>query len=79
MIRVTFEVSPEYLDSITAMLQDTEGVQNLMIEDPDDQQLKPLSVTNFYKKINAANLCIVEQRMVSQRYLQEEGVLKWEI
>jgi hypothetical protein len=79
MIGVKFEVSPENLDAITALLESTEGVNNLMVEDPDDEKLRPISVTNFYKMVNAANLCITENRMVSQRYLQEEGVLTWEV
>lgn len=79
MIRIKLEVIPEYLEAITTLLENTEGVETLIVEDPDDQQLRPMSVTNFYKKINAANLCIVEGQMVSQRYLQEEGVLKWEV
>jgi hypothetical protein len=79
MIGVKFEVSPENLDAITALLESTEGVNNLMIEDPDDQKLRSFSVTEFYKKVNSANLCITEKRMVSQRYLQEEGVLTWEV
>ncbi len=76
MIGVKFNITPELLESIVAQLEATEGITDLVIEDPDDQKLKPMSVTDFYKKINAANLAITEKRRHSQRFMEEE-VQKW--
>lgn len=76
MIGVKFNITPELLDSIVAQLEATEGITDLVVEDPDDQKLKPMSVTDFYKKINAANLAITEKRRHSQRFMEEE-VQKW--
>jgi hypothetical protein len=57
-------------------LQDSGIAHNILVEDPDDQNLKPMTSIDFYKRINAANLAQKEKRMISQRELEQE-VQSW--
>ncbi|NJL13820.1 MAG: hypothetical protein HC913_13010 [Microscillaceae bacterium] len=76
MIQVKMEVLPEQIDSVVALLQNTPGVQAVHVEDPDDVQLKPMTATDFYKRINASNLAQKENRIFSQEALEKE-VQSW--
>ncbi|GAB4408507.1 MAG: hypothetical protein OHK0053_35230 [Microscillaceae bacterium] len=76
MIQVKIEVLPEQMAQVLALLQNTPGVQSVHVEDPDDAQLKPMTATDFYKRINASNLAQKENRMMTQEALEKE-VQSW--
>ncbi len=76
MIKIKLEIELEHLEQVKAMLEASDLIQSFAIEDPDDQNLKSMTATEFYKRINAANLAQQEQRLISQEQIEQE-VNQW--
>ncbi|MDX2304709.1 MAG: hypothetical protein NW226_18005 [Microscillaceae bacterium] len=76
MIHIKLSVELDHVDQVVAMLKDSELIASIEVEDIDDQNLKPMTATDFYKKINAANLAQKEKRLFSQSEMEKE-VQSW--
>ncbi|MCS6821653.1 MAG: hypothetical protein NZ551_07275 [Microscillaceae bacterium] len=76
MVEIKFQTSFENVDQVVNLLKSSGLVHNLQVEDDDDQKLKPMTLIDFYKKINASNLAERERRVFSQKQVREE-VATW--
>ncbi|MEO1653120.1 MAG: hypothetical protein AAFU64_06220 [Bacteroidota bacterium] len=76
MITIKIRVKAENLEQVLPQLKTVALIESLEVEDIDDQNLKPMTATDFYKKINAANLAEQEGRMLSQSEMEKE-VTTW--
>lgn len=72
MIHIKLSVELDHVDQVVAMLKDSELIASIEVEDIDDQNLKPMTATDFYKRINAANLAQKEKRLFSQSEMEKE-------
>lgn len=76
MITVKLLVPDENITALTDLLETSGLAAEISIEDLEDQNLKPMTATDFYKRINAANLAHKENRVFSQKNI-ETDVLTW--
>lgn len=77
MVNIKVEVdSYENAENLIKTLKQMAFVKSVEMEDEDDKNLKPMSATDFYKRINAANLAQKENRMFSQQEVKTE-VQSW--
>lgn len=76
MIHMQLEVEAQNIDQVVALLKESNLAHNISVEDLDDQNLKPMTATDFYKRINAANLAQKEKRTFTQKTVEEE-VKSW--
>lgn len=77
MVNIKVEVdSYENAENLIKTLKQMAFVSSVEMEDEDDKNLKPMSATDFYKRINAANLAQKENRMFSQQAVKTE-VQSW--
>lgn len=72
MVNIKLEVSIDNLDAALELLKSSPLISKIEVEDADDQNLKPMTATDFYKRINASNLDQKENRLMSQKSLEEE-------
>ena len=72
MVNIKLEVSIDNLDAALELLKSSNLISKIEVEDADDQTLKPMTATDFYKRINASNLDQKEKRVMSQKNLEEE-------
>lgn len=72
MIHIKLEVALKHVDQVVDMLKKSQVVHKIDVEDLDDQNLKPMTATDFYKRINAANLTQKENRLFSQKAIEQE-------
>jgi hypothetical protein len=77
MVNIKVEVdSYENAENLIKTLKQMAFVTSVEMEDEDDKNLKPMSATDFYKRINAANLAQKENRLFSQQEVKTE-VASW--
>ena len=76
MIHIKLSVELDHVEQVVAMLKESDLIADIEVEDIDDQNLKPMTATDFYKRINAANLAIKEKRVFSQAHMEKE-VQSW--
>jgi hypothetical protein len=72
MIEIIVKVEPDKAEQVVQLIKDSGLAASVEVEDLDDQNLKPMTATDFYKRINAANLAQKEKRTLSQKALEEE-------
>ncbi len=76
MINMLIQVDPLQVEAVTKLLNESGLVSKIIVEREADQQLKQMTTTDFYKKLNASNKAQMEKRLISQRALMEE-VKSW--
>ena len=76
MIHIKLSVELDHVEQVVAMLKESDLIADIEVEDIDDQNLKPMTATEFYKRINAANLALKEKRVFSQTDMEKE-VQSW--
>ena len=76
MITVKLLVPDENITSLIDLIETSGLASEVAIEDLEDQNLKPMTATDFYKRINAANLAHKENRVFSQANM-EKDILTW--
>ncbi|MCU0445121.1 MAG: hypothetical protein MUE85_09395 [Microscillaceae bacterium] len=76
MVQIKLEVAYEQLDQTLKLLNESGLDLKIYVEDADDQNLKPMTATDFYKRINASNLAQKEKRVFTQKAVEEE-VKQW--
>jgi hypothetical protein len=76
MIHVKLQVEADKIIALTELLKNSGLVAQMEVEDIDDQNLKPMTATDFYKRINASNLAQKEKRIFSQKSVEQE-VAQW--
>ncbi|TAE10860.1 MAG: hypothetical protein EAZ95_14360 [Bacteroidetes bacterium] len=75
MINIKVQVQGENLDKVLTLLKDSGLTTSIEVDDVDDN-LKPMTATDFYKRINASNLAQKENRLFTQKQVEEE-VQSW--
>lgn len=78
---VTPEVVISTPESVTEVITPAPVVETapeikISISDFEDVNLKPMTATDFYKKVNASNLAQKEKRLFSQNFMEKE-VTSW--
>ncbi len=76
MITIKLLVPDENVATLTDLINTSGLAYEVLIEDLEDQTLKPMTATDFYKRINAANLAHKETRVFSQKNMESE-ILTW--
>jgi hypothetical protein len=76
MVQIKLEVAHEQLDQVMKLLNESGLPIQIYVEDADDQSLKQMTATDFYKRINASNLAQKEKRVFTQKAVEEE-VKQW--
>jgi hypothetical protein len=75
MINIKLQVQGENLDKVMTLLKESGLVAHIEVDDVDDN-LKPMTATDFYKRINASNLAQKENRLFTQQQVEQE-VQSW--
>ena len=75
MINIKVQVQGENLDKVLALLKESGLTTHVEVDDVDDA-LKPMTATDFYKRINASNLAQKEKRLFTQKEVEQE-VQSW--
>ncbi len=76
MITVKLLVPDENISALIDLIETSGLASEIAVEDLEDQNLKPMTATDFYKRINAANLAHKENRIFSQKNMESE-ILTW--
>jgi hypothetical protein len=76
MITIKLQTDIQNVEALLQLIKDSNLASNIDVEDLDDQNLKPMTATDFYKRINASNLAQLEKRVFSQKTVEEE-VKQW--
>jgi hypothetical protein len=76
MVQIKLDVAHEQLDQVLKLLNESGLSIQIYVEDADDQNLKQMTATDFYKRINASNLAQKEKRVFTQKAVEEE-VKQW--
>ena len=76
MINIKVQVQGENLDKVLTLLKESGLAAHVEVDDVDDAALRPMTATDFYKRINASNLAQKEKRLIAQKLLEQE-VQSW--
>ena len=63
MIHIKLEAEIEHVEALVNLIKGSGLARKIDVEDLDDQNLKPMTATDFYKRINAANLAQRENKV----------------
>ena len=72
MIHIKLEAEIEHVEALVNLIKGSGLASKIDVEDLDDQNLRQMTATDFYKRINAANLAQKEQRVFSQEAIERE-------
>lgn len=73
MINIQVQADINNVDALVNLIQGSGLATNIVVEDLDDQNLKPMTATDFYKRINASNLAQKENRLFTQKQVETEA------
>ncbi len=77
MINIKVQVQGEHLEQVLTLLKDSGLTVSVQVDDLDDSTLKPMTATDFYKRINASNLAQKEKRVFTQKEVETEVQTTW--
>jgi len=76
LINIQVQADINNVDALVKLIEGSGLAANIVVEDLDDQNLKPMTATDFYKRINASNLAQKENRLFTQKQVENE-VQSW--